>query len=63
MDGTRLFMQHYGAIRAVIGDWKREKPRQEIDKIARRAILIQCAKYSMASTVIKLANSGNTLMA
>jgi len=62
MDGTRLFMQHFRAFRDVIGDWKRKKSRQEIDKIERRVAPIQCAKYSTASTVIKLVISGNTLM-
>jgi hypothetical protein len=50
-------------LRATIGDFKASISRAELDRITKRATPLEWAKYSIASTVIKLYNRSNTDMA
>jgi len=59
----KLSNQHYRAIRAAVGDNRRKLPRGVLDVISKRAPPRQWAKYTNASTAIKLINTSNTRIA
>jgi len=56
----RLDRQHYRAIRAAIGDYKKKVPRSVLNIISKRATPKEWANYSSASTAIALYNQNNT---
>ncbi len=59
----KLNSAHYRALRTVLGDFRRQMSRIEIDSATKRATTFEWANYSVASTVIRLYNQSNTRIA
>jgi len=57
---NRLNSIHYRVIRATICDYKKKVPRTMLNIISKRATPKQWAQYTIAKTVIKLFNKGDT---
>jgi len=54
---TRLRSQHYRALRAAVGDFRKRIPCQELDRICKRATPRQWSNYITSKTAIKLFRS------